>query len=39
MGLQNYTRGPTGETPYTLVYGTDALLPIEVDVLTTRTLL
>lgn len=34
MGLQNHNKG---ETPYTLVYDTEALLPIEVDVCTIKT--
>ncbi|KAL0405277.1 UNVERIFIED_CONTAM: hypothetical protein Slati_3841600 [Sesamum latifolium] len=32
MGVQDDSRGPTGESPFTLVYGTEAIIPAELGV-------
>ena len=36
MGLQNHSKNPTGETPFRLTYGTEAVIPVEVGVTSVR---
>ncbi|RVX19741.1 hypothetical protein CK203_005060 [Vitis vinifera] len=37
MGLPNHTRRPTGNTPFALAYGMDAVIPTEIGLPTIRT--
>ncbi|RVW59098.1 hypothetical protein CK203_113307 [Vitis vinifera] len=37
MGLSNHTRTPTGNTPFALAYGMDAIIPTEIGLPTIRT--
>ncbi|RVW81181.1 hypothetical protein CK203_041096 [Vitis vinifera] len=37
MGLSNHTRTPTGNTPFALAYGMDAVIPTEIGLPTIRT--